>query len=83
MSKFDTKLSKSSGCFGYEGPMGIPSWDQGVEKAGVTPTKNKFSWMEMSQEETMRAVKGKGTSSMMMKKEGTASTDIRRMRDSD
>ncbi len=67
--RFDKKLSKATGCFGYEGSMGIPSYDTGVEKAGMTPMKNKFSWMEMSQDETMRAVKGKGTSAQSERNE--------------
>ncbi len=65
MARFDKKAEK--GCFGYEASMGIPSYDSGVEKASETPLKNKFSWMEMSQEETLRKVKGKGTSAMSEK----------------
>lgn len=79
MAKFDKKLK--SGCFGYEGPMGIPDYDMGVEKASLTPEKNKFSWMQMSQDEVMRAVKGKGTSKQSMK--GTESSSVRRMYETD
>ncbi len=62
---------KMSGCFGRELNMGIPSWDGEPEKAGLVPLKNKFSWMESSQEEANRVVRGRGTSSQIEKMNDT------------
>jgi hypothetical protein len=50
------------GAFGRELNMGIPSYDGELNYEDGAPMRNKFSWMQMSQEETLRAVKGRGTS---------------------
>lgn len=62
---------KEKGCFGRELSMGIPSYDEAVEKCGLTPEKNKFSWMQSSQSEAMKMVKGRGTSAMLEKMNDT------------
>lgn len=62
---------KMAGCFGRELDMGIPSWDGEPEKAGLVSLKNKFSWMESSQEEAYRMVRGRGTSNNIEKMNDT------------
>jgi len=63
---------KMANMFGRELSMGIPSWDGEPEKAGLVPLKNKFSWMECSQGEAYKMVRGRGTSN-----------DIEKMNDTD
>jgi hypothetical protein len=63
---------KMVGAYGRELGMGIPSYDGEPEKAGLVPLKNKFSWMECSQDEAYKMVRGRGTSN-----------DIEKMNDTD
>lgn len=68
MSKYEKDNNQKGGkkmadCYGRNLGMGIPSYDDEPMKAKLVPLKNKFSAHEMSQEETLRAVKGRGSSS--------------------
>jgi hypothetical protein len=64
--------SRMAGCFGREASMGIPSYDSEPEKAGLVPLKNRFSAQhDVSQDEAMRVVRGRGTSAMTEKMNDT------------
>ncbi len=63
---------KGTKCFGINASMGIPGYDEAVSKAGLVPLKNRFSAQhDVSQDEAMRVVRGKGTSSMTEKMNST------------
>ena len=65
--------SKDSGkCFGRKASMGIPSYDEPAGKAALVALKNRFSAQhDVSQDEAMRMVKGRGTSNMIQKRNDT------------
>lgn len=63
---------KMAGCFGRELDMGIPSYDGELDKAKLVPLKNRFSPVhDVSQEEAMRTVRGRGTSNAIEKMNDT------------
>jgi len=70
--EYESEGKKEKGCFGRRLDMGIPSYDGEPEKAKLVPMKNRFSAQhDVSQEEAMRMVKGRGTSSMISKMNDT------------
>jgi len=63
------KNEHSGKCFGRKLSMGIPSYDEPVEKSNGTPLKNRFSAQhDVSMSEAMKKVKGVGTSAQSNKK---------------